>query len=59
MEDVFGLSKCCHSPVRVVDEYESKFKALPNVHAYLLECIECKRQYVHYEEKEESRYVES
>lgn len=52
METIFRLSECCHAPVRVVEEYESKFTVLPNVHAYLLECRNCKARYVYYEDKE-------
>lgn len=51
---IFTMCEECLSPLRVVGDYETDFKLLPNVYAYLMECPECKKEYVYFEDKEEN-----
>ncbi|MBO6303924.1 MAG: hypothetical protein J6M62_02465 [Selenomonadaceae bacterium] len=54
MRVIFGLCEHCLSPLQVAADYESNFKFLPNVYAFLMKCPVCQSEYVHFEDKEEN-----
>ncbi|MBR3722376.1 MAG: hypothetical protein IKN12_06375 [Selenomonadaceae bacterium] len=54
MKVVFGVCENCHSYLQVTAEHETKFRFLPNVYAFQLECPKCQTEYVHFKDKEEN-----